>query len=166
MVEPDGCGRLVISNMVLSRMSSRLATITSISSSTDFSLRKEIMCSGNCGLKYILISLYWKRGKSTFPNIESKSQRTRELDRPGPPLTHLSEWPLFIDNKGHGDVNSLSKSMQLHCAVGTSKMMGWCSGKHPRLIQNSSYVTNMVCIPVQVSLPFWARFFTKRPSWF
>lgn len=41
MEEPEDCGRLVISRMVLSRMSSRLATITSISSNTDFSLKEE-----------------------------------------------------------------------------------------------------------------------------
>lgn len=74
MAEPDGCGRLVISNMVLSRMSSRLATITSISSNTDFSLREKNKEFRKWWLNICInLSLMEKGGTPpTFPNTESK----------------------------------------------------------------------------------------------
>lgn len=96
MAEPDGWGRLVTSSIVLSKMSSRLATITSISSNTDFSLgEKKKVFRKPCLQRHINLSVT----ENTHFQIED--QRVREFesfDRPGRHLGHPSKWP--TDNKG------------------------------------------------------------------
>lgn len=128
IAELDGWGRLVISNMVLSRISSKLATITSISSSTDFSLRERKN------------NVFRKLGFNMHFNLtekgKSKSQRTWE--------TWISpKWMIsFYSKQRHREDNSLPKSTQLSGAMDTwdtSKKVGDIMNAHQTHQSNSEH---------------------------
>lgn len=54
---------------------------------------KKIKSSGNGGFIYILISLVEKKGKT--PHCQTQIKKTSGLDRTGPHLRHLRQWPSF-----------------------------------------------------------------------
>lgn len=136
MAEPDGWGRLLMSSMVLSRMSSRLATITSISSNTDFSWREKNKKLRKWWLHIHINLSSGKEGKNpTLPNTESK----RLVDLTELDLTYVTYVNDLLLQQRHREVHSLPKS-RLGSGCWTHKWkVGWRPGKQTRCTKSTSY---------------------------